>query len=58
MWTKRSDEIHLTQPVIISPFWLIYNIVTFSVAGILTESFNHISIGVYYLRMWRQKKYS
>ena len=56
MWTKNSNTIRITQLAIISPFWITYNIFTLSVAGILTESFNLVSIGVYYVRMWREKK--
>ncbi len=56
MWTKKTDVMRLTQVAVISPLWLIYNIVTFSIPGILTESFNLVSIGIYYLRTWRGKK--
>lgn len=56
MWTKKTDVMRLTQVSVISPLWLIYNIVTFSIPGILTESFNLVSIGIYYLRTWRGKK--
>jgi hypothetical protein len=56
MWTKNSNTIRATQLAVISPFWLIYNVVTGSIAGILTETFNVVSIGVYYIRMWRENK--
>ena len=56
MWTKNSNTIRVTQLAIISPFWITYNIFTLSVAGILTECFNLVSIGVYYVRVWREKK--
>ena len=58
MWTKNSNIIRATQLIIISPFWLIYAATLYpvSIAGILTEVFNISSIGVYYLRMWREKK--
>ena len=56
MWTKKTDVMKLVQATVISPLWLIYNIFTFSIAGILTESFNLISIGIYYLRTWRRNK--
>ena len=56
MWTKNSNTIRITQLAIISPFWIIYNVFTLSVAGIMTECFNLASIGVYYVRMWREKK--
>lgn len=56
MWTKNSNTIRITQLAIISPFWITYNIFTLSVAGIMTECFNLVSIGVYYVRMWRGKK--
>ena len=56
MWTKNSNTIRITQLAIISPFWITYNIFTLSVAGLMTECFNLASIGVYYVRMWREKK--
>ena len=58
MWTKDSNIIRATQLIIISPFWLIYaaTLSPVSIAGILTEVFNISSIGVYYFRMWREKK--
>lgn len=56
MWTKKPNVIRATQLACITPLWLIYNAVTLSVAGILTESFNAVSIGIYYLRMYRERK--
>jgi hypothetical protein len=56
MWTKNSNTIRVTQLAIISPFWITYNVFTLSVAGILTESFNLVSIGIYYLRLSREKR--
>lgn len=56
MWTKNSNTIRVTQLAIISPFWITYNVFTLSVAGILTESFNLVSIGIYYLRLYREKR--
>ncbi|MBQ9150773.1 MAG: YgjV family protein [Clostridia bacterium] len=56
MWTRKTDVIRVTQLAVISPCWLIYNCTAASVAGILTESFNILSIGVYYLRAWRRKR--
>lgn len=56
MWTKRSDTIRITQLAVISPFWITYNVFTLSVAGILTECFNLVSIGIYYIRVHREKR--
>ena len=56
MWTKNSNTIRITQLAVISPFWITYNVFTLSVAGILTESFNLVSIGIYYLRLHRGKR--
>ena len=56
MWTKNSNTIRITQLAVISPFWIIYNVTTLSIAGLLTEGFNLVSIGVYYIRMYREKK--
>ena len=56
MWTKNSNTIRVTQLAIISPFWITYNVFTLSVAGILTEGFNLVSIGIYYFRLYREKR--
>jgi hypothetical protein len=56
MWTKNSNTIRVTQLAIISPFWITYNVFTLSVAGILTESFNLVSIGIYYFRLYRERR--
>ena len=56
MWTKNSNTIRITQLAIISPFWITYNVSTLSLAGFLTESFNLVSIGIYYLRLSREKR--
>ena len=56
MWTKNSNTIRVTQLAVISPFWITYNVFTLSVAGILTESFNLVSIGIYYFRLHREKR--
>lgn len=50
MWVKKPNVIRISQLTFMSPCWLVYNIFTFSISGIITESFNIISIGVYYLR--------
>ncbi len=56
MWTKNSNTIRVTQLAVISPFWIIYNVTTLSIAGILTETFNVVSIGVFYMRLRRENK--
>ena len=56
MWVKQLNVIRVAQLTFMSPCWLIYNIFTFSISGIITESFNIISIGVYYLRQLIAKK--
>ena len=56
MWVKKPNVIRVAQLSFMSPCWLIYNIFTFSISGIITESFNIISIGVYYLRQLIAKR--
>ena len=55
-WSENKNVIRLGQLVIVSPGWLAYNIFTMSFSGIFTESFNIISIIVYYIRMKAGKK--
>ena len=56
MWTGDANVIRLTQLLVVSPSWLVYNIFMLSIAGILMESFNIVSIGVYYVRMLIRKR--
>lgn len=58
MWTKNSNTIRITQLAVISPFWITYNVFTLSFAGILTECFNLVSIGIYYIRVHREKRFA
>ncbi|MBO4327367.1 MAG: YgjV family protein [Clostridia bacterium] len=51
MWTRDPGVIRIGQLACVSPCWLAFNIFTFSIAGIMIESFNIISIVVYYIRM-------
>lgn len=43
-WTRNGKTLRLTQLFFISPCWLTYNALVFSIAGVLTESFNIISV--------------
>ena len=56
MFTNKPNAIRLGQLSVTSPCWLIYNISVFSISGILTESFNIVSIGIYYIRQYLKKK--
>lgn len=55
-WTKKPNVIRIEQFAVTSPLWLIYNISTFSISGIITEIFNMVSIIVYYIRIKAIKK--
>lgn len=55
-WTSNKDTIRIGQLAVVSPCWLIYNFFTMSVSGIITETFNIVSIIVYYIRMRLEKK--
>ena len=46
MWTQNAKNIRLAQLCIVSPCWLTYNIAVMTYSGILTESFNIISVVV------------
>ena len=56
LWTRDANVIRLGQLTVVSPCWLLYNVFMFSIAGILLESFNIISIIVYYIRRRISKK--
>lgn len=56
MWTRKPNIIRAAQFFVVSPCWLIFNISAFSIAGIFTESFNIISIIVYYIRAFIKNK--
>ncbi len=51
MWTENSNVIRIAQLTVVSPTWLVYGIFRFSIAGMIVESFNIISIAVYYIRL-------
>ncbi len=55
-WTEKKNVIRLGQLAVVSPCWLLFNVFTMSISGIITESFNIISIIVYYIRMKAGKK--
>lgn len=56
MFTGRPTGMRILQFTVVSPGWLIYNICTFSIGGILCEAFNMLSILVYFIRTKLLKK--
>lgn len=50
MWSRNGKILRLAQLFFISPCWLIYNVAMGSIAGILTESVNIVSVIVSLLR--------
>lgn len=56
LWTRDANLIRFGQLIAVSPCWLTYNVFMLSIAGILLESFNIISIIVYYIRRRINKK--
>lgn len=56
MFTGRPTGMRILQFTVVSPSWLIYNICTFSIGGILCEAFNMLSILVYFIRTKLLKK--
>lgn len=49
-WTRNGKTIRMTQMLWVSPFWLINNFYYFTIGGILTESFNILSVLISMLR--------
>ncbi len=56
MWTNDPDKIRIGQFAVTTPCWLTYNFIAWSISGIITESFNLVSIGIYYIRQAIKKK--
>ena len=50
MWTGSGKNIRYIQLFFVSPAWLVYNVVNFTIGGILCESFNMISAVVSFIR--------
>ena len=50
MWSRNGKILRYAQLSFISPCWLIYNVAMGSIAGVLTESVNLISVVVSLLR--------
>lgn len=51
LWRKRDVLIKAVQISVCSPMWLVYNSLSGSVFGTVTEIFNIISIAIYFIRM-------
>ena len=50
MWQNNGKTIRVVQFFVISPIWLMHNIIVFSVGGIICEIFNLCSILVSFIR--------
>ena len=50
MWTRNGRTIRILQFCVISPSWLIYNIFTLNIGGIITEIFGIVSVIVSIIR--------
>lgn len=56
IWTNNPAKFRIIQVLLVSPLWITNNIFVFSIGGILTESFNIVSIAVYFIRQKMIKK--
>ena len=50
MWDRNGKKLRILQFFVVSPCWLIHNIVAFSIGGIITEAVNLGSVVVSVLR--------
>ena len=52
MWTRNGKTIRIFQLAVVSPFWLLYDLLipTASIGGVLCEAFNMISVVVSFVR--------
>lgn len=56
MWLGDGTCIRIYQFSIMSPAWIVHNIFNFSLGGILCESVTMVSVIVYFLRIFREKR--
>ena len=50
MYISNGKIIRIVQNAYISPAWMVYNIYTISIGGILCEAFNMVSVVVSFIR--------
>lgn len=51
MWTRKPGPMRVLQFFLVSPMWLVYNGFVGAVGGLICETFNMISVAVYFIRM-------
>jgi len=56
LWVGSSNAIRYSM-FVASPMWLIYNSIVGSISGIVTETFNLISIAIFFIRMAFERKH-
>ena len=56
MWLGNGKHIRIFQLTLMSPSWIIHNIFNFTLGGIICESFNMISVIVYFIRNRKDTK--
>lgn len=56
LWDSNARLLRILNFFVCCPLWLVYNIFTGAIAGIVTESFNILSIAVSWLRFFRGKR--
>ena len=55
MWIGNSKKTRVFQFAVLSPTWIVYNIVNFTIGGILCEIFNMISSVIFLIRTKNEK---
>lgn len=51
MWSRKPTLMRILQIGFISPAWLLHNVLTASLGGIVCEVFNMLSVIVYFIRI-------
>lgn len=52
-WCRSGRTLRLAQVGFISPLWLVYNVLNYSIPGVITECLNMLSVLVYF---WRTRR--
>lgn len=51
VWSMNSKMMRVSQLTMVSPLWIAYNVVNYSIPGVLTELFNAASSAVFLIRI-------
>ena len=55
-WTQKANAIRIVHFFAVSPGWMVYNLLAGSIPGVITETMNMLSVVVYWVRGFFEKR--